>query len=521
MFLPILFCAIQASLKICICNNECHADCPANQFNATSTTVFNKYLLSQARGEKEIELFLYSKQSGFIFPIDQALTEKYNISVQTLQASQSVNVKINRGYFKQHKTIEIKPNYKITLPKLEPYLSKYNPSKMNALESSSSVSKTVPISIGMSCMKFTGKIQCTNESGPPFFLTGNEDEKTFGCEYQDLDSPSAYQCGLRCWVRRDSLGGTLEYTFKGVQFELFGTTDPEHDIINLNLDGKNIQIYENGTRKYYVSIYKSELLDYKEHTINISSKGVYELYKLVYWPSLTAKRLNVSDVVQTSGTWQTESDGIGGNRNYTNIDGTIIIPMHCKKFWLYGLKSNENDYRGRKIKIQYGDVSKDVSIEADGRYEQALLYESEDIEDYHFNLRVTGKFMFNYIFYEDFPTPISIGLSLMDIEGVFKCYHRGVGGDSNKVLLNSLSLGSFNCNYQNLDSIDAYQCGLRCWTDGDNDKSKCHLGYTFKGVKFALYGTFDHNHGSFDVFIDGKHVDVVNERTNNRLEYSV
>ena len=513
MLLPFLNYFVLGSIKICICSNECHVDCPINKFYASSKSNFYKYLFSYKQIEQNIELFLYSKQRGFIFSLNQTKIKQYNISIQTLHESQPVQLKINQDQFTNYKIIEIKPNYGIKLPKLEQYLSKYNPPKMNTLEANSSeIPKTIPISIGISHMKYTGYFSCQLSTVEGIFkLTNQVSSQNFGCEYKNLDSPNAYRCGLSCW---SYLGHntSLEYTFKGVKFQIYGTIDPSHGKFNLQIDDGNIiQINEyTASRSMFTVVYTSELLEYKEHKIKIYSDEVYEIYKLTYWPSLTAKRLNVSDIVQTSGNWTMESDGIGGNRNYTESHGSLIVPMHCRKFWFYGLK----DYYYREnITIKYGDVTEEIYPFNAERIEQTLLYESPELDDFHFNLNITGIFMFSFLYYEDLPIPISIGLSLMDIEGAFHCFY--LGGEF-ITLSNYLHLGSFNCNYQNLDSINASKCGLRCWSHGNSN-----LGYTFKGVKFAIYGVFDNIHGAFDVLIDGRNAAVVNEQSANKLEYTV
>ena len=512
MIFPFLIYLSQENLKICVCNNYCHADCPSNIFNSSSNNNFHEFLSSLAINEKYVELFFYSKQDGFTFSIDQTKFSHLNISIQILPKSQPIRLKINQLYLKKYQIIDIKPNYKITLPDLIPYHN-----KINALDvKSSEKPKTIPISIGLSNMKHTGAFKCAFFNDAPITdLTDDMDEKDFGCQYIDnLDKEAAYKCGLRCWTPKENLGGTLEYTFKGVKFELFGTKDPSHGIIKLELDGETIKVNETGEREEYISIYMSELLEYKEHTIKLSSEGVFELYKLTYWPSLTAKRLNVSDVVSIRGNWKMESDGIGGNRNYTDDEGTLIIPLHCKKFWLYGLKQLYND--NRKITVKYGDVTEEVNIKDGERKEQYLLYESPELDDFNFNLNISGRFMFCFLYYEDLTIPISIGLSLMNIEGKFMCSYKNLG---NPIQLTH-GLRNYNCEFNNLESIDASQCGLRCWTDG-NTNTNCNLDYTFTGVKFALYGTFDPNHRKINIFIDGNKVCEVDEQSQNRKTFAV
>lgn len=47
------------------------------------------------------------------------------------------------------------------------------------------------------------------------------------------------------------------------------------------------------------------------------------------------------------------------------------------------------------------------------------------------------------------------------------------------------------------------------------------FSYLFKGVKFAVYGTYSPDYGIFRVHIDGELTAEVNEKSDNYQEYSL
>ncbi|KAK8867253.1 hypothetical protein M9Y10_010230 [Tritrichomonas musculus] len=88
---------------------------------------------------------------------------------------------------------------------------------------------------------------------------------------------------------------------------------------------------------YVHHLYESDVFPYGEHSVSIRSKKpdnqLYEIYKLVFWPSLKARRLN--------STWNTESDGIGCIRQYSVKEdsvktGSFTKTFSTSKIWLYG-----------------------------------------------------------------------------------------------------------------------------------------------------------------------------------------
>ena len=120
--------------------------------------------------------------------------------------------------------------------------------------------------------------------------------------YQCESDPDVINCGQRCW----SSDGTavFEYTFKGVQFVLYGKKASNHGSFDLIIDDKEPEVIDehSSTTDAYALLYTSDVLDYKEHKIVMKGKGngnPFELFRLSYWPSLHVRRLNSSDFTST------------------------------------------------------------------------------------------------------------------------------------------------------------------------------------------------------------------------------
>ena len=88
---------------------------------------------------------------------------------------------------------------------------------------------------------------------------------------------------------------------------------------------------------YVHHLYESDVFPYGEHSVSIRSKKpdnqLYEIYKLVFWPSLKARRLN-STVFDKTDAWNTESDGIGGIRQYSVKENSVKTGSFTKTFLL-------------------------------------------------------------------------------------------------------------------------------------------------------------------------------------------
>ncbi|KAK8842650.1 hypothetical protein M9Y10_025510 [Tritrichomonas musculus] len=557
MLFILLFSLIQAQKRICICNNECSSQCPADNFISTPSNQQFENFISKFKYYKEFEFIFYSSSNNFEFKIDLAHFPDKKITLKTTANSKSVKVITKEDGNLFDKIINIEPGYQVILPDPIPYKSALLFDK-NLLEEPEET--PIPISVGLAQMEHTGSIDCN--------LGSLDSSNNQGCDYTNLDTEAAYQCGFRCWTSGST---SFEYTFKGVKFQIYGTFAPAHGTINLQIDeGETIPINENGDRQEYAVIYTSEVLEYGDHKIRLSSDEVYELYKLSYWPSLKARRLNSTQLTKTL-SWFQESDGIGGVREYTQEAGaTASATISGSKVWIYGSKASGHS----TMKISFATEEEFTASEAsDTRIDGALLYESNEITFGNYPLSITseGTILIYCVYYEynpppqtqtppetpqetplpsstpdpsptvsptpdpsqtpdpsstpeptplpsltplptstplPTPIPISVGLVQMTVTGSVSCSPEDVQFDI-------ANINNLNCNTENLDSVEAYQCGFRCWT------SSANFEYTFKGVKFEVYGTYDPLHGSFDLIIDEGEAIEINEHSDARQAYSV
>ena len=134
--------------------------------------------------------------------------------------------------------------------------------------------------------------------------------------------------------------GTFNYKFKGAKFAIIGFKSPHLGKFEIDIDSKIVEIDTyNRVHEDFVTLYVSYDLDNKEHTLKIKGKrNEYHLHKIVYWPSLTAFRVNITDF-SLNGNWKSESDLIGGIRSYTvegGVDETASKDMRCSKIWVFG-----------------------------------------------------------------------------------------------------------------------------------------------------------------------------------------
>ena len=102
---------------------------------------------------------------------------------------------------------------------------------------------------------------------------------------------------------------------------------------------------------------------------------------------------------------------------------------------------------------------------------------------------------------ESTPVPISVGISQMHIIGAIGC-SPDLTQDPNS-----------GCD----TSLFSYHCGYRCWMNSGEGL----FYYSFKGVKFQIYGTIDPNHGKFDIEIDGTIVQEIDEYTTARQKWAL
>ncbi|WP_300855999.1 hypothetical protein, partial [uncultured Clostridium sp.] len=222
------------------------------------------------------------------------------------------------------------------------------------------------------------------------------------CPTDDLSSPRSYQCGTRVI----SEIGTFSYKFNGVKFAIIGFKSPELGKFEVEIDSDVVEIdTKNSIHEDFITLYVSDDLDKKEHTLKIKGKrDKYHLHKIVYWPSLTAFRVNITEF-NLGGNWKSESDLIGGIRSYTvagGVDETASKDMRCSKIWVFGSKCQ---WHGG-VSYTIGEISGNFSEYTSGSREDfVMLYESENFK-YQVNTLtfvIASTATLNYIYYLDEP----------------------------------------------------------------------------------------------------------------------
>lgn len=542
MFSIFLLSLVHAKRKICICNLKCSSFCPTEKYITTSSNSLIQYINKRIDHDNEIEMNFYSPEDNFVFEINLTHFLSKKLTLKNIPDSKTINLHIKKEIHLLSQTVIIEPNFQIDLPDLTPYKSTTNFHDKAILTDSSNPAITpIPISVGMAQMRSTGSVSCSPEN-VQFDI---DNIFALNCEYENLNSESAYQCGFRCWTAGET---SFEYSFKGVKFVLYGTYDPLHETFLIKIDDNEpIEVNEHSdNRQTYKQVFISDELEYKEHTILIYGSNVYELYKLAYWPSLKARRLNSTEFEKTL-TWTKESDGVGGVREYTSdVGATASVELRTSKVWFYGTRASDHN----EMTIKFNDQTKTVSQNSGSRVEGALLYESDELDfgTYKLDINVVQPIILIYCVYYQYdpppetptispdptetpeptftpdptatplatpeptptpsPVPISIGLTQLNSTGPKSCSPESVEFDKNNVQ-------KIGCNYNDLESPGAYNCGYRCWG------SQMNFEYNFKGVKFQVYGTNDPLHGSFDLVIDNGNPIEINEYRENRQAYAL
>ena len=238
-------------------------------------------------------------------------------------------------------------------------------------------------------------------------------------------------CGTTAWHNPSSQGKnlpTFEYKFKGVKFQVYGKYDKDHREFALYLDGEfltNINQYTDGEDVLHALQYESEELPYGEHTIQAKSiSNSFAIYKFAYWPSLHAFILNSTEMKPT---WNIESDGIGGLREWAHEDNYAGVKktrkLRFSKIWIYGSEAIKHSdmlfiINGEKIYINLNSTS---------RIDNKLIYESDylPLDDYEISFsQHIEECVLHSIFYlpvsPPTPIPISVPISMMTKKGSYE-----------------------------------------------------------------------------------------------------
>ncbi|KAK8871731.1 hypothetical protein M9Y10_007471 [Tritrichomonas musculus] len=366
--------------------------------------------------------------------------------------------------------------------------------------------EAIPISVRLDQMNPSSDVVCTSNNCPSGELKNGE---------YDLSSPNFNLCGIKCSTSE----GRFSYTFEGVKFGIIGTKSPVLYSFNVRLDGeeaKEVSSYDT-TLKEYSLLYVSEDLEDKAHTVHIEGIGEkYELYKLVYWPSLKAKRINTTEFDQIKGIWHIESDNIGGVRKYCDQNqykdlNLIEKTVSFSKVWVYGSKSSWFE----PMTVSIGEIEEEIVTHTEGdRLDVILLYKSDEFVKDDYKIKFSsqgGDFTVNFIYYIENPSPsptpraipIPVRLDQMTQNGDITC-------SSNNCPANKLNNVSYD-----LSSPAFNLCGIKCNT------SEGKFSYTFEGVKFGIIGTASPDVYSFKVKHDDEAFETINTHKATRNGYSL
>lgn len=234
--------------------------------------------------------------------------------------------------------------------------------------------ETYPLAVSTRQMKITNNYEC------------NVDDPD--CPFDDLSNPEITNCGQTCWSNDGS--AVFEYTFKGVQFVLYGKKANDHGQFELIIDDGSPYIIDehSSVPDENALLFTSDVLDYKEHKVLMKGTGKkFELFRLSYWPKLKVKRLNSTDFTST-GSWVLESDENGGTRHYTNnIGARKSISLEGSKVWVY---ATEYQYHGI-MNVKFHTLDADINTYGPVRKDGILLYESEELPFGLYNLDISCK----------------------------------------------------------------------------------------------------------------------------------
>ena len=338
------------------------------------------------------------------------------------------------------------------------------------------------------------------------------------------------QCGKR-YLASDS-NHYFQYTFKGEKFQIFASKRPENGKFSLYLDNIFITTIDlkQDTTELLVPVYTSDILNYGTHTIKAVGIGQqFEIYKFTYWPSVKAKRLNISDL-DIFGIWNRETDNIGGIRAKSNDKGSKIqTTIDCSKFWIFGSKSSANGEMTVKVNDKTYLVDQHTSnAPVDGN----IMYESDDLPFNSYSIsiennKIDNTVSFYCIYYicepqnnakdsinNEFVDGIQLNGKKVPFEAPTLPPTRSPLPPpvpiSVPIELMKTNIGVGNCNTDvecSNDNLNNPECGKKCWS---SKSANDYFEYTFKGVKFEVYGSRASNNGEFDLLLDGTIIERIN-----------
>lgn len=275
----------------------------------------------------------------------------------------------------------------------------------------------VPISVPIAQMHYEGSLNC-NFNGQ---VTTYSVQKYNCNDNINIDNTES-RCGLLC-----NTTDHFQYTFRGVQFAIYGTISPNLGHFDVYV---NNELLGNGDeskspRQEYTLIFTSKQLEYKEYTVKIISNQQerFEIYKLVYWPDLNAKRINITEFdKKTPSSWQTETDGIGGKKQFSRTHNDVANKtIKCTKFWINGAKYSWSG----NCDISFGHIKTNINgneaVGSNLQRHEAIMYEYTEFASSEAELKfynINGEIMLQFVYYVDSdisqppPTPSAIPISI-------------------------------------------------------------------------------------------------------------
>ncbi|KAK8881415.1 hypothetical protein M9Y10_004151 [Tritrichomonas musculus] len=329
----------------------------------------------------------------------------------------------------------------------------------NPASSPSPTPRAIPISIRLDQMNPQGDNLCSPNTC--------SDASDLNIDQIDINSPDFYLCGMTC----NTSFGTFEYEFKGEKFGIIGTASPDFHSFKVKIDeGDIVDVNTHkATINKYSLLYVSPDLEYKEHTIKIEGVGeMFELYKFVYWPSLRAKRLNSSDFDHREGRWHTQSDMIGGLRQYTSADtgyGMITSRIWASHIWIYGSYCGWCESFDLKIGEDINTTLDLLKGNRDERLDSAVIYETTDLNNNYYNVTLSSSAdaTVNCIYYIS-PEPVpsdEIILNEEDCNNNKRCIHIEEKDMPVNIYINVTTFKDLNDNL-NGNAIYIINAGLEC-----------------------------------------------------------
>ena len=348
-------------------------------------------------------------------------------------------------------------------------------------------------------------------SVPVNYMTRAESESDCSVPVECEKSLSKPSCGTVCQSKGDNRA-TYEYVFKGEKFQVYGNYDPSLSYYDIFIDDIYLStVNQKDAHSNYRLQYSSPIFGYGEHKIKIAGKGrTFTIYKIAFWPSLDAVRLNSTDI---SPPWHQESDRIGGLNEWVNDNDNDNIleksaTLTCSKIWIYGI--TEPNHGTLDLSLNDNKIAT-FSETSPSRIEFVLVHETD-----YFNLDTyTMKIKYN----KDGPN--NGGAVLYCI------YYLPIQGPeepptiSVPVPIQSMTI----VGDKTISTPTQCPSGTTIATQPCGDISQSTIGhtvtyeYSFRGVKCQVFGSYGPSNGAYNIYVDDKFMLQVNQHKSEQQNY--